>query len=328
MKVGVIGLGNLGTATAQLAAVNGCDVLGWEYDRAVVDEVNSVHRNQRYLAGTVLSKRFRATANVADVFQFAELVFIALPSRFLLSVLTDVAGGIDQSIAIVNMAKGIDASTGKTAFATVAALFPHNPVAMLAGPSLANEFNAGVLTGVVAASVELGLSEKISSVLSNSRFVVTRSDDPLGVELGAILKNIYALGMGLFHSGKDFGLNFVGAYLTQALSEIMALATAMGAQRETLLQLSGIGDLIATAMSEHSHNRAMGELVGQGLGIAAIEQQLGVLPEGYNTLAVALRLAQQYGVDLPLAQLLSCAIRDELPIAEVYDRFAVVLKGN
>lgn len=328
MKVGVIGLGNLGTATAQLAATNGCDVLAWEYDRAVVDEVNNTHRNQRYLAGTVLSDRLHATTTVAEVFQFAELIFIALPSRFLVSVLTGVVSGIDPSIAIVNMAKGIDASSGKTAFATVAAMFPNNPVAMLAGPSLANEFNAGVLTGVVAASAEPWLPEKISLVLSSSRFVVVSSDDPLGVELGGILKNIYALGMGLFHSGKGFGLNFIGAYLTQALTEIMALGTAMGARRETLLQLSGIGDLIATAMSEHSHNRAMGELVAQGLGVTEIEQQLGVLPEGYNTLVVALRLAEQYSVDLPLAQLLSDAIRDGLHIDEVYNRFAMVLKGK
>ena len=327
MKVGIIGLGNLGSAVAYLAAGNGHPVLAWEYDQAVVDEVNRQHTNQRYLKGIQLPEQVSATTCVEEVFAGSELVFITLPSRFIPQVLGACAGRADTTIGLVNMAKGLHVETGKTAYQMLAELFPDNPKAMLAGPSLANEFVHGVLTAVVAASDDAGLITNIGIVLNNKRFAVSRSGDVMGVELGGILKNIYALGLGVFADREDRGLNFIGAYLTQAITEIQVLGVALGAKKESFWRLSGIGDLIATAMSPQSHNVTMGKLVAQGLSVAEIEAGLGVLPEGYNTLQVALRLAGEHGVSLPLAALLQRLIAGELSVDAFLDAFAATLSG-
>lgn len=328
MEIGIIGLGNLGTALAHVAAGNGHRVSGWEFDKAVIGQINQEHCNRRYLPDITLADTVHATGDVMEVFERAQLVFITLPSRFISPVLGAVAGKLHSHPGIVNMSKGIDSNTGITAFETVSSLFPHHACAMLAGPSLANEFSAGVLTGLVAASKDGQLTATIKSVLGNSRFVVVSGDDPIGVELGGVLKNIYAMGMGLFDSDPKRGLNFVGAYLTRSLAEMVALGTALGAREQTFWQLSGIGDLVTTAMSEHSHNRRMGRLVAQGLTVQEIEQQMGVLPEGYHTLTAALALAQKQRVALPLAQLLHEVIHGDFVAQRFYDRFADILQQN
>ena len=328
MEIGIIGLGNLGTALAYVAAGNGHRVTGWEYDKIVIEQINREHCNRRYLPEITLADSVRATASVTEVFERAQLVFITLPSRFIRPVLGTVAVQLNSRPGIVNMSKGIDADTGITAFETVTSLFPQHATAMLAGPSLANEFSAGVLTGLVAASGDRQLIAAIDSALGNSRFVIVSGDDPVGVELGGVLKNIYAMGIGLFDNDPDRGLNFVGAYLTRAMAEIVALGTALGAREQTFWQLSGIGDLVTTALSEHSHNRRMGRLVARGFTVDEIEQQMGVLPEGYTTMTAALALAEKHEVALPLARLLHQVIHGEFGTDRFYDRFAEILRGG
>ncbi len=327
MQINIVGLGNLGSAMAVIAANNGHQVLGWEYDENVVNSINESNRNETFLAGITLPTAISATTQLEDIFNLPDLVIVTLPSRFIVPVLTKISTSINQSIPIVNMSKGINADTGDTAFQMLSGLFPNNPKAMLAGPSLANEFVRGVLTGLVAATEDQVLLKSISKALNNKRFFITASDDALGVELGGVLKNMYALGMGLFDGRDDIGMNFVGAYLTQALYEMRMLGVAMGAKAESFSSLSGIGDLITTAMSEHSHNRSMGQLVAQGLSIKAIQEKVGVLPEGYNTLKVALQLAQQHQLQLPLAQLLSEVINSQLAVDAFFEQFTARLRS-
>jgi len=231
----------------------------------------------------------------------------------------------NPALPLVNMSKGIDAGTGRTAYQMLADLFPHNPKAMVAGPSLANEFARGVVTAVIAASSVPALFPLIRSAMSNNRFAVATSEDVAGVEWGAILKNIYALGLGLMEGREEAGLNFSGAYLTQALKEMTALGRAMGARAGSFLALSGLGDLIATALSENSHNHTMGRLLAQGLSLEEIKQQMSVLPEGYNTLGAALTLARRQSVALPLAGLLHDVIHGDADLAEFFPRFTAIL---
>ncbi len=326
MKVGVIGLGNLGSAIACLAGSNGHAVLAWEYNASVVDDVNQHQGNQRYLPGIVFPDTVKATTEIADVFSNTDLIFIALPSRFIQSTLSGCSALDKPDMAIVNLAKGLDAKTGKTAIQLIAEIFPRSSIAMLAGPSLANEFSRGVVTAVVVASEDNQLLEIAATALNSNQFAVQFSDDVIGVELGGILKNIYALGMGIFDGRDDAGLNFIGAYLTQAFTEIQRLGISLGAKPESFLQLSGVGDLIATSLSHDSHNFTMGKYIGNGLTLQQIEEKMQILPEGYNTLQVALSLAGKNAMELPLASLLLKIIHAEISIEAFYQQFADILR--
>lgn len=313
MQVGIIGLGNLGTAVGNLLAENGHDALGWEYNEAAVAEINERHTNDRYLPGIGLSPRLRATTDPAAAFDFGPVVFVTIPSAFIERVLGPLRGRVNPAAVVVNTAKGIDAHTGLTAFQMLRRLLPDNRHIMLSGPSVANEFARHMPTTVVIAGPDMSDLLLVSRLLDNDTFRVRFSDDWVGVELGGVLKNIYAIGLGLF-DGRDIrSVNFRAVYLTIALEEIARFGVAMGARIETFLYLSGIGDLLATSLSEHSHNRRLGELLAQGMRLPEIRAEMGVLPEGYNTLQAVLYLAEKQHVSLPLAKGLWDVINDRYP---------------
>ena len=310
MQVGLIGLGNLGTAVGDLIARNGHDVLGWEHNDAAVAQINEHHTNERYLPGVPLSPRLRATSDAAAVFRYASAIFIAIPSAFIDSTLRPLVGVADPQTLFVNMTKGIDRETGMTSYQVVSHLLPDNRHVMLSGPSVANEFARGMPTTVVVAGPDISDLLLVSRLLDNDTFRTRFSDDWIGVELGGILKNIYAIGLGMFDGMNIRSVNFRAVYLTIALEEIYRFGVVMGAKIETFLYLSGIGDLLATALSEHSHNRRLGELLAQGVHLPEIREKMGVLPEGYNTLQAALYLAEKQHVALPLAKGLWDVIED------------------
>lgn len=301
MLVGLIGLGNLGSAIANLVAYNGFTVIGWEHNQQVVAEINERHTNERYLPGIVLNPTISATDNLLDICQ-GELIFIALPSVFVQPTLSQLLGHLGPQAVLVNLAKGIDRQTGLTSFQTISALFPANPKVMLSGPSIANEFARKEPTVVVLAGRANQDLLQVAHVLDNECFRTRFSNDTVGVELGGILKNIYSIGLGIFDGKQITSVNFRSVYLTIAMEEIARFGVGMGAQIETFLYLSGMGDLLATSMSEHSHNRRLGEYLAQGLALEAIKDRMGVLPEGYNTLEVILYLAEKLHISMPLAK--------------------------
>ena len=310
MQVGIIGLGNLGTAVGNLLAENGHDVLGWEHSDAAVVEINERHTNERYLPGIALAPGLRATSDLAAAFDYGRVVFITIPSVFIERTLGPLRGKINPRVIIVNTAKGIDAQTGLTSFQMLRQLFPDNRHIMLSGPSVASEFARHMPTTVVVAGPDMSDLLQVSRLLDNDYFRTRFSDDCTGVELGGILKNIYAIGLGMFDGKNIRSVNFRAVYLTIALEEIARFGVAMGATIETFLYLSGIGDLLATSLSEHSHNRRLGELLAQGLHLPEIRAEMGVLPEGYNTLQAVLYLAEKQHVSLPLAKGLWDVIND------------------
>lgn len=321
MKVGLIGLGNMGTAVGNLVATNGGQVLGWELNSDVVMEINERHTNSRYLPGVALEENLAATGDVAEVMDWSQALFVAIPSAFIESTLRPVRGQLDSGTIIVNMTKGIDGHSGLTSFQTIAALFPENPKIMLSGPSIANEFAQGMPTIVVLASENGEALMTVARLLDNDCFRTRFSDDVVGVELGGVLKNIYSIGLGIF-DGKDIrSVNFRSAYLTIALEEITRLGVAMGAKIETFLYLSGIGDLLATSLSEHSHNRGLGERLANGQSLDKIKRDMGVLPEGYNALRVALYIAEKLHVSIPLAKGLWDVLHGRYRADEFIDAF-------
>lgn len=301
MAVGVIGLGNVGTAIGNLIAGNGHEVLGWEHNPQVVESVNTTQHNERYLPGVALNPSLRATGDLTTVLAACSPVFISLPSVFIPATLSPVAESIAPGTALVNMAKGIDRVSGLTTFQMLGRLFPRQPCMMLAGPAIASEFARHMPTTVVLAGPDRSDLLAIARLLDNDTFRTRFTDDTIGAELGGILKNIYAIGLGLFDGLSVTSVNFRAVYLTIALEEIARFGVAMGARLETFLYLSGVGDLLATSLSQHSHNRRMGELLAKGLDRAGVQAEMGVLPEGYNTLHTALYIAEKLHVPMPLA---------------------------
>jgi glycerol-3-phosphate dehydrogenase (NAD(P)+) len=302
MRIGLVGLGNLGAAVANLVAGNGHDVLGWEHNAEVVAEINRAHTNSRFLPGVLLSPRLAATGELAAVFERSDMVLIALPSAFMRQTLGSVQSHVGPGTPLVNLAKGIERATGLTSFQILAELFPHNPRVMLSGPSIANEFAAGLPTVVMIAGPRTADLLAVARVLDNAHFRVRFSDDTIGVELGGILKNAYVIGLGLFDGQRIESVNFRSVYLTLALEEMTRIGVSMGARPETFAYLAGMGDLLATALSKDSHNRRLGVLLASGKSLRAIEAQLGVLPEGYNTIQTILLIAEKMHVPAPLAK--------------------------
>jgi glycerol-3-phosphate dehydrogenase (NAD(P)+) len=302
MHVGIIGLGNMGTAVGNMIANNGYEVLGWNFEEEVVAEINGNRTNEQYLPGITLHSSLRATKDLATVVGECDVVFISIPSVFIQGTLSSVEAAIDRDLVLVNMAKGIRRDTGLTSFQTLTAMFPDNPRIMLSGPSIANEFARKMPTVVVLAGQTPYHLLQVSRMLDNGYFRTRFSSDEIGVELGGILKNIYAIGLGLFDGKKIESINFRSVYLTIAQEEIAKIGVGMGARIETFLYLSGMGDLLATSLSEHSHNRHMGELLASGFTRDQIEESMGVLPEGYNTLQAVLYIAEKLHIPIPLAK--------------------------
>lgn len=302
MKIGFIGLGNMGTAMANLIASNGYEVIGWEHDENVVDEINSKNLNTKFLPGIELNPNLKATKELSSVFDNCEVVFIAIPSVFIKNTLQPFKDRIAENIILITLTKGIDSNTGVTSFQTISLLFPHNRKIVLSGPSVANEFSKKMPTVVVVAGKNKSDLSIVSHILDNEYFRTRFSDDEIGVELGGILKNIYAIGLGMFDGKNIKSVNFRSTYLTIALEEMKRIGMTLGAKKETFSYLSGMGDLLATSLSEHSHNRRMGELLSGGLNLKEIENKMGVLPEGYNTLKTILYIVEKSHISTLLAK--------------------------
>lgn len=325
MKISLLSLGNLGTAVAHLLAINGHEVLAWEYDLSVVNEVNASHHNSRYLPGVALHPQIRATNDINEAMIFGSLLVSCLPSRFVLPVLQPVAGLQDASVPVVNMGKGMHPGTGQTIMQMLAQLFPGCRLAMLCGPSLANEMVHGVNTVLVAASTDSQLPLEIKAVFDTDRITVMPSVDMAGVELAAIFKNAYAAGLGFVSAAGRPGRNLVGAFLTCALMEMCRVGQGLGADASTFYGYAGLGDLLATALSDKSHNFTFGKMVGDGMTLAQVQDAMGILPEGINTLQGLLALAREKGLDLPLANLLHEAFFDGLSVHQFLQRFNACL---
>ena len=302
MKIGMIGLGNLGSAVGNMIARNGYDVLGWEFQKPIVEEINTLGTNKRYLEGISLNPNLKATDDLDSVARQSDIIFVAIPSAFIRPTLEPIRDRVKPRSVIVNMAKGIDRSTGLTSFQVIASLFPNNPKVMLSGPSIANEFARDMPTVVVIAGESREDLLLVSHILDNDYFRTRFSSDTVGVELGGILKNIYSIGLGMFDGKSITSVNFRSVYLTIALEEISRIGEALGAELVTFLYLAGIGDLLATSLSEHSHNRRLGQLLAEGLQLEEVRKRMDVLPEGYNTLEIILYVAEKMHVSLPLAK--------------------------
>lgn len=265
--VAVLGAGNMGTALAQTIAGNGHDARLWSIEADVLEEIRDRRVNSKYLPDVTLHKRVTPRWTLEESLKGADLALFSVPSQVVRSLARDVAPHLHAGQAVLNVGKGLeegtDPSTGsgqaKRLSQVLAEELPRRRgVAVMGGPAIASELARGVATAVIIASDDAELAAEIQGTLQNEFFKVQTTADVAGVEIGACLKNVYAIALGMC-DGLDYGVNTKAFIASLALDEIVALARALGGDGRSAYGLAGLGDLLTTGFSAHSRNRTLGE---------------------------------------------------------------------
>jgi len=300
MHITILGSGGWGTALGLLLHENGHRITLWSAFAEEAEVLRQTRQNP-YLPGVTLPTDLHCTADIACV-EGADLVVLATPSFAVRETAGKMQSHLSRATPVVIVSKGIERGTSKTFFHVLRdELGQGAPLAILSGPSHAEEVARGVPTACVAASDDPAVAQLVQDVFMSERFRVYTSTDVIGMELGSALKNVIALSAGI-SEGLGFGDNTIAALMTRGLGEMATLAVAQGGKRETLAGLAGLGDLIVTCTSRHSRNRRAGVFIGQGLTIEETMRQVGGVVEGYYATAAAMELAKQTDAELPIIE--------------------------
>jgi glycerol-3-phosphate dehydrogenase (NAD(P)+) len=307
--LGVVGAGAWGTALALVAARAGHPVRLWGRDGGQVAAMAATRRNERHLPGIELPPAVEPVPELAAL-GTAEVLLLVVPAQAVRAVCRLLPVG---TAPLVICAKGLEQATGLRLSQVVAEERPDVPSACLSGPSFALEVGQGLPTAVTVAAEDAALAARLAESLASPTFRPYASDDLLGVELAGALKNVIAIAAGVT-MGKGLGENARAALITRGLAEMGRLASALGARRETLMGLSGLGDLLLTATSLTSRNTSFGHALAQGRSAAELLATGAKLSEGAFTAEAACRLAARVGVELPIAAAVRAVVAGEIDV--------------
>lgn len=313
--VAVLGGGSFGTALANLIAANGYPVMQWMRDPAQALAIRESRKNPRYLTDVVVHPGIEAVTDLSATLQACQLVFVALPSVALRSVLASHSAELDGKM-LVSTTKGIEIKTFLLMSQILEQVAPGARIGVLSGPNLAREIADRALTATVVASENEQLCSAVQQVLHGETFRVYASSDRYGVELGGALKNVYAIMAGMA-AALGMGENTKSMLITRALAEMTRFAVKMGANPLTFLGLSGVGDLIVTCSSPKSRNYQVGHALGRGIPLDQAVEQLGEVAEGVNTLHALQQKAAELDVYMPLVNGLHAVLFDGYPLEKV-----------
>ncbi|MGQ4273611.1 NAD(P)H-dependent glycerol-3-phosphate dehydrogenase [Terrihabitans sp. B22-R8] len=305
--IGVVGGGAWGTALANAAARAGRDVVLWEANREQADHLIEARSNERYLPGVSLEPAVTPTGDVEDLSD-ADAVLMVVPSQAMRAAAGTVERHLKVGIPVISCAKGIERGTLAFMSDVLREALPNHPVAVLSGPSFAADVARGLPTAVTLAADDEWLAADLSASLASAGLRLYRSDDVRGVEIGGAAKNVLAIGAGIA-AGRGLGASAGAALIARGFAELRRLGAAIDARPETLMGLSGLGDLVLTATSEQSRNFSYGLAIGRG------ENPPDKLAEGTFTAQALVALGQRNGVELPIA----LAVRDVLERAITVD---------
>lgn len=300
-KIGVIGAGSWGIALASLLHKNGSEVTVWSIIKEEVDMLNAEHEHKEKLPGVRLPEDMIFTTDLSAAVKGMNLLVLAVPSPYIRSTAHSLKELVEKDQIIVNVAKGIEEKTLMTLSEIIEEEVPQSRVAVLSGPSHAEEVGRGLPTTIVVGAKDKQTAEYIQNIFMNEVFRVYISPDILGIELGAALKNVVALAAGVA-DGLGYGDNTKAALITRGIAEIARLGTAMGGKFETFCGLSGIGDLIVTCASMHSRNRRAGILIGQSKSYEEAMAEVKMVVEGVHSAKAAMGLAKKYDVQVPIIE--------------------------
>ncbi len=309
MKVTVLGAGTWGTALTILLAENKKEVTLWSALEREVAELANSRTAIKNLPGAVLPESVHLTANLEEALSGAEMIVMAVASVYVRATAKKIAPMVPENTIIVNVAKGIEEATLKTLTDIIEEEIPQAQVAVLSGPSHAEEVSRKIPTTIVAGAKKREVAEKIQDTFMNEFFRVYTSPDVIGIELGGSLKNVIALAAGVV-DGLGYGDNTKAALMTRGIAEISRLGIKMGGTYETFAGLSGIGDLFVTCTSLHSRNRNAGYLIGQGKTAEEAMKEVNQVVEGVHSAKAALYLGKKYQVELPIVEQVNAVLFD------------------
>ncbi len=298
-KVSIIGCGTWPTTLAKVLAENGHRVSMWCHRQAIVDEINIAHSHNKVLPGISLPETVYATGDLKEALQNSESVIIGLASSYYTHI--EAVASLVQGQPILSLTKGLLPEPHMLISRYLSEMFKHSPIAVLSGPNLAKEIAQRKPSATVIASQDESVAKGFQTLMSNSYFRAYTSVDPVGVELGGVLKNIMAIAVGI-NDGLALGSNAKAALITRGLQEMVRFAKTFDAKTETLYGLSGLGDLIATCDSSQSRNYTVGLGLASGQSLDGIISALGQHAEGVNTTKVVVLHARAKGVQMPVSE--------------------------
>ena len=317
MKISIVGSGGWGTALSLLLLENKHDVTLCSYFEKETETMRRTGKNP-YLTGVALPDNLKLTADLNCAVAEAEAVVLATPSFAVRETAIKLKPLLEKGTLLISVAKGIERESLLLMTQVIEQeIGPGYPIAALSGPSHAEEVGRGVPTAVVSACRDINIADRVQELFMNGRFRVYSSDDIIGVELGAALKNVIALGAGCC-DGMGYGDNTRAMLITRGLAEIARVGTVMGGKKETFAGLAGMGDLIVTCTSEHSRNRRAGLFIGRGMGAQEAMKQVGSVVEGYYAAAAGVELLKRYGVEMPITEATYNVLYKNAPISEVF----------
>ena len=302
MRIAVLGAGSWGTTLAIVLSENKHDVSLWTYRSEQAAMMKATFENPAFLPGIKIPQRICILTDIEEAAYKKDMIISAVPSQFLRSVIQQIAHHELSETIIVNVAKGIENHSLMTMSEVMLDVLEHEKranLAILSGPSHAEEVSRRMPTAVVSASFNLKTSKMVASAFGTPYFRVYVNDDIRGVELGGALKNVIAIGAGVV-DGAGFGDNTKAAIITRGIAEMTRLGVKMGALPRTFAGLSGVGDLIVTCMSKHSRNRHVGEEIGRGRKLKDILAEMVMIAEGVATTRSIHDLGMKYNVELPI----------------------------
>lgn len=314
-KISVIGAGSWGTALAWLLYNNGHKVTVWSIMEDEIKMLSEEREHKQKLPGVKLPEDMEFTTNLKDACSDRDLLVLAVPSPYTRSTSHSMSPFVREGQLIVNVAKGIEEHSLMTLSDIIEEEIPQAEVAVLSGPSHAEEVGRGLPTTIVVGARKKSTAEYIQGLFMSPVFRVYTSPDILGIEIGAALKNVIALAAGTA-DGLGYGDNTKAALITRGIAEISRLAVAMGAQAETLFGLSGIGDLVVTCASVHSRNRKAGYLIGQGRTMKEAMDEVQMIVEGVYSAKAGLALSEKYGIDMPIIRAVNQVLFEDMSAAD------------
>lgn len=300
--VTVVGTGSWGTMLAVMLTRKGLAVTLWARTEGEAEELRLRRENRRFLPGVILPPELKITASLAEAVEPCHLLFMVVPAQSMRKNIRLVRPYLGPGTVIVSAAKGLEIETAlRMSQLLEEELGSGFPFCALSGPNLVREIAAGLPASSVVASPDIEVAAWVQRTIMGSRFRVYAHDDLIGVELGGALKNIIAIGAG---AADEFGYgdNAKAAFMTRGLAEIARLGVAAGANPLTFAGLAGVGDLICTCSSRHSRNHYVGEELAKGRSLEDIEASMIMVAEGIYTTKAARKLAQKYGVEMPIIE--------------------------
>lgn len=313
-SVSVIGGGAWGTALAQALAVGGQNVTLWAREADVVEDIATRRVNRAFLPGVALDEKIRATNKLSEAAK-ADAILTVSPAQFVRATVQALARDLTPGTPLVMCAKGIEQASGKLMGDVIAEALPEAQLAVLSGPSFAADVARGLPAALTLACSNESIGRGLAEALSSRQMRLYWSSDVVGAELGGALKNVMAIAAGIV-DGRGLGASAHAAVVTRGFAEMRRLGEVMGARPETLLGLSGLGDLILTCGSPQSRNMSLGRGLGEGKSLASILGGRTAVTEGVYTAAAVVALARQKNIEMPIAEAVHAIIEERISVED------------